>query len=617
MTIKDLFILIGEKETMPLDGITVDFLSKELHGILAGARVEKIVQNNPFDLFFKLRSKGSSLYLVISANPSNPRIHLTQEKKNATAIPLRFCSILRKYLSNASILSIHSEKYERVIQIQFRVTNEMGDLSIKSLIVEIMGKHSNIIFVNNQNIILDSILHIDSQISSMREILPAGLYVSPPPQNKTEPTDIIGQLLNNQFFPDHYNGNIGKFLLDSIKGISPQFASSLCTSSCISDREPYNNLTNQSFNLLTMNIKETINRILANQYSPHIFFDQTNHQNPVDFHSFHLSHYKHALSTDTLSDAMDFYYQRKERINDWIQKKNNLIHSLQKEQTSLGRKISAQMIELDECQNAPLFKKYGDLILSYKYMIRPKQTTAVVSDYYTNPPVPFSIPLNPSFSASKNAEEYYKKYKKLQSRKTILSSRMESSQKKSNYLESIAISLDNAENKDDLDAIENEMTQKVLNQYQVNIHEKNSKQKLRKRNDKNGVIKFRKFVSSDGYEILIGRNNLQNDQLTLKIANKNDLWFHLQKAPGAHCVLRLKNNSSPSDLSLLQAAMLVAWYSKDRTKNTIHAGKINVDYCFIKDVRKPKGSPPGFVLYKNFSTLFVNATMPDDIQRES
>jgi len=289
-----------------------------------------------------------------------------------------------------------------------------------------------------------------------------------------------------------------------------------------------------------------------------------------------------------------------------------LLKIITKKLVTLQNKIANQITELEDCKNAGKYKKYGDLILSYLHLIENKSDNVTVFDYYNDPPVDISVPLNPSLSGTKNAQAYYKKYAKLQSRNEFLSKAIRKESKEEKYLLSIVSTLENAEDLEDLNGIRDELFSLKLLKEKVE-YTSSSKQKIKKvKPDKiHQPLEPRKFITTDGFEILAGRNNYQNDKLTLKTASPDDIWMHLQKQPGTHVILRT-NRMQPSEDALLAAAQITAWYSKNK-KGNISDSKVNVDYCLAKDVWKPKGSPPGNVLYKNFKTIYTESVFPSGV----
>ncbi len=601
---------------MPLDGITANFLAKELSDKLQNSRVEKIFQKNIYEIFLRLRSQNESIYLIISANPSAPRIHITTEEIINPYTPLRFCTLLRKYLTGSRILSVQTDGFERIFTITFQTINELGDKSEKTLISEIMGRYSNIILTNETQVIIDSALHVDSLTSSVREVLPARKYILPPSQNKISPVEALEEIQANKFFKNE-DTKVFNYIIDRITGFSPAFAKEICYESEIEPGINLSMLTKEDENRVTNILRAYLTMIVNNKYMPCVFYKSAMYNEPLDFHSYRFSAIQFYKEFETISEAMDMFYLFKSKQNDFNQKRDYLLKIVNKKLGTLQNKISNQLTELDDCKNADQYKKYGDLILSYLHLIANKVDNVIVPDYYNDPPVDIVIPLNPSLSGTKNAQAYYKKYAKLQSRNEFLSKAMRKESKEVEYLLSIVSTLDNSEDFEDLNGIRDEMSSLKLLSDKTDFTSSNKqKAKIKKpKSDKiHQPLEPRKFITNEGFNILVGRNNFQNDRLSLKTASPDDIWMHIQKQPGTHVILRT-NRTNPSENALLSAAQLTAWYSKNKKSNIMNS-KVNVDYCFAKDVWKPKGSPPGHVLYKNFKTIFTKTEFPQDISSE-
>lgn len=604
---------------MPLDGITSKFLSQELSESLTGARIEKIFQKNQHDIYLRLRSSNSNFQLIISANPSNPRIHITTEQFENPFIPLRFCSILRKYLTGGRIISVFTKDYERIFYIDIQTVNEMGDYSTKRLVIEIMGRYSNVIFLNEDGVILDAAMHIDDTTSRVREILPARRYVAPPSQNKLLPEDVI-QLLNAGTFFEITEGmsdniSLDKFILNTIVGLSPLFAREICKNSKISPEVPMKSLTVNELNALTCIMTEYMTKIINNDYSPCVFYESNSTSAPFDFHAFLLPSFNHYEIKSSISEAMDQIFLHRSIQNDLQQKKSYLLRFVNQKYSSLSKKIIIHQTDLEDCKNMDIYKKYGDLILSNLHLITGNEAEITVDDFYTTPYGRISIPLKSNFAPSKNAQEFYKTYRKKKSKQLSVSTFLENELNEQNYLQSIIVAINNADSSTDLDEIKEELNKIGLSNTQVFSNIKVDKKPKAKTLKNPPPLNPRRFQSSDGYEILVGRNNLQNDRLTLKISQKDDYWFHIQKAPGTHVILRT-NKTVPPETSIQEAAMLTAWYSRNDSSG-LAGYKVTVDYCQVKHVWKPKDSAPGHVLYDNFNSIFVETKIPDNVKKMS
>jgi predicted ribosome quality control (RQC) complex YloA/Tae2 family protein len=602
---------------MPLDGITSKFLSKELSESLTGARIEKIFQKNQHDIYLRLRNNNSNFQIIISANPSNPRIHITTEQFENPFIPLRFCSILRKYLTGGRITSVFTKDYERIFYIDIQTVNEIGDYSTKRLVVEIMGRYSNVIFLNEDGIILDAAMHVDDTTSRVREILPARRYVSPPSQNKLLPEDALMMLNSGTFFessegiPD--NISVDKFILNSVVGFSPLFAREICHNSGVLPQTLVNSLSKNELVALTDILKGYMSKTINNEYSPCVFYESNSSLTPFDFHAFLLPSFTHYELKSSISEAMDQFFLHRSTQNDLQQKKSYLLKFVNQKHSTLSKKIIIHQTDLDDCKNMDIYKKYGDLILSNIHLITGNESQITVDDYYSDPYSSISIPMKTTLTPSRNAQEYYRTYRKKKSKQLSVAAFLEKELNEQNYLQSIIVAINNADSATDLEEIKEELNKIGLSSTQVFNNAKVDKKPKAKSLKNPPPLNPRKFESSDGYEILVGRNNFQNDRLTLKSSQKDDYWFHIQKAPGTHVILRT-NKTTPPETSIQEAAMLAAWYSRNDSSG-VSGYKVTVDYCQVKNVWKPKDSAPGHVLYENFNSIFVETKMPENIKK--
>lgn len=590
---------------MPLDGITSKFLSKELSASLSDGRVDKIYQKNKYEILFSIRNPGKTNNLVISCNPSFPRIYITSETSQNPPSPPRFCTILRKHILNSKILSVHSPDYERIFLIKFQSLTSAGDLCEKTLISEIMGRHSNIILVDEDYNIIDCAIRIDKKTSSVRQVLPGISYLQPPKQNKKNIEDILSEIEKDIFFPDSFTGTIKNFLLSRIKGISARFADEICYSADIDSATQYTNIEKKRFYGISNVLKTYIEMILREKHSPCVFYLSANMSNPMDFHALRFASYVHYKETQTVSEAMDIFYSYNLRKNDFIQKKSFLIKKVNKILSAHVKKTQRRESELKQSEDAVRYKKCGDLIFANIHKIKKGDSYLIAEDIFEQENGCVKVPLNKNYSPSKNAQIYYDKYKKLQSRKNFLTHVLKKDANVQSYLQSIVISLENSETNDDLDSISKELEKSK-------IIRKKKPSKISSDNKEQKPLGPRKFITEDGFEILAGRNNLQNDMLAMRKAKDSDYWFHLQKAPGTHVILRT-NGKDPSDAAIVSAAKIAAWYSKSDSSGITKA-KLNIDYCLAKHVRKPKGSPPGHVIYDNFKTILVEAQFPENIK---
>lgn len=603
---------------MPLDGITAKFLSYELSEDLVGARIDKISQPDQFDIYLKLRNENRNLQLILSANPSTARLHITEADTPNPLIPLRFCTVLRKYLSGGRILSVDIPGYERIFTIRIQTMNELGDKDIKTLIVEIMGRYSNIILLNENGKIIDSAIHVDEKTSRVREVLPARLYMPPLSQNKCTFKDFTDMIISDSGEIFGTDNRIGQYLLDNITGVSPLFVQEFCYQSNIDVKDQMPALTKEQKAALITVISGYNAAIENRSYCPSLFFKAREASIPSDFHAFPLHIYPEKKEYESISKAMDEFYSRKARQNYLSQKKAYLVKIVNQREVTLAKKIIIHQKDLEECKSRDLFKKYGDLILSNLHIfqkgLHPEDIKVV--DYYDESCPELVIPLQTNLTASQNAQRYYKRYNKMKSRFEIVSKLLEDEISELEYIQSIGVSLSNVETNQDIEAIKEELSgwDKNFNQKNnVKEHAGRPGKKKKTVTKKTIPVSLRRYRSSDGFEILAGRNNLQNDQLSAKISMKDDLWFHIQKAPGAHVVVKTNSITPPAE-TIKEAAMIAAWLSK-KSDAAIDI-KVTIDYCPVKNVWKPKRSVPGHVLYKDFSSIIVKTRFPENVREE-
>ncbi len=600
---------------MPLDGITSKILSEELHRELAGARIERIFQPDPYDIYLRLRSDRKNVTLVLSANPSSPRIHMTSDNPDSLKIPLRFCTVLRKYLSGGKILSIDTPEYERIFRIRIQTINEIGDKDVKTLIAEIMGRYSNLILLTESGRIIDAALHVDEKISRVREVLPARAYVPPPPQHKFPPDEAVEKIQTHSFFIPGQSLSLEKHLLEKIAGVSPLFIQEICFLSGIEPKTSAGSLSEIQISRLETVLSAQFEALRARKLRPSLYFLSADARAPFDFHAFSFQMFPYKKEFPTLSDAMEAFYSGRAKSQYLSQRKASLVKSVAQKQALLSRKIDIHRRDLEECRNMEQSRQFGDLILSNLHQIRPGQTELFAADYYQPDSPEIKISLEPTLSGSQNAQKYYKRYNKLKSKFESASRLLEEDLRQLEYYESVCVSLSNVDSVVDIDAVKEELRAwEKHSDASAPVRARAAASAKKKAVKRPPAIPPRRYLSSGGFEILIGRNNLQNDLLTMKTAHKDDLWLHVQKAPGTHAIIRTRRETPP-DVTIEEAAMLTAWFSKS-SDSAIHT-KAAVDYCPVKNVWKPKNSAPGHVLYRDFKTAVVLTEFPKGVRELS
>lgn len=554
---------------MALDGFVIKAIVEELSETITNSRIHKIYQPHPLDLVLVTRGNRKNNNLLISANPTYSRIHITDTNYINPLEPPMFCMLLRKHLEGGVITNISQIDNERIIHIDFKVRNEIGDILTKTLIVEIMGRHSNIILVNDKNIILDGINHVSQAISRHRQILPGKEYIKPPEQNKVNP-----------FFVDrkHFltkiklnEGKIDKQLVDNFTGMSPTIAKEIIAKSGLPTGE---NLWNT--------FSDIIEKIKIKDY--HHTIVSSNEKE--DFSIIELSNLNGKIkSFPSINECLDEFYKNKAEKDIIKQKTSDLTKFLNNEKIKNEKKTEKLLHELEEADNSEQLKLFGELITANLYQIKKGFNEVKVINYYSESQDEVTIPLDPIKSPNENAQSYFKKYNKLKTSKKFIDTQLVKTKEENNYIDTILTQIENANIKD-VEEIREEL---ISEGY---LKEKNKK--LRKKKKEPELLKI---ISSEGITIYVGKNNIQNDYLTNKIASHLDTWLHTKDIPGSHVVIKEKNFG---EKTLLEAAMLAAYYSKGK-----NSSNVPVDYTLIKHVKKPNGAKPGFVIYDKQKTLYV------------
>ena len=565
---------------MALDGIVISNIKKELNDTLIGGRLYKIAQPEADELLLTFKTGNGQYRLAISANASLPLIYLTDANKPSPMTAPNFCMLLRKHLNNGRIMSITQPGLERILDIEIEHLNEMGDLCRKHLIAEFMGKHSNIIFCDSDNMILDSIKHVSSQMSSVREVLPGRPYFIPNTVDKHDPLDTNQET----FFASVYTKPvpISKAIYTSYTGISPAVAEEICYQASIGSDHPANCLSDiEQLHLFNM-FSGVMSSIANGEFAPNIFYDQCV---PKEFSAIPMTMYDKCVSYDSISTLLRDFYSKKDMVTRIRQKSSDLRRIVSTALERSYKKLDIQEKQLKDTEKRDKFKVYGELINTYGYNIEEGAKSFTTLNYYTNEDI--TIPLDPNLTPSENAVKYFNRYNKLKRTFEADSKLIEETANEIKHLESIATSLDIATAEEDLAESKEELIESGY------IHRKI-------KNGKKVKITSKPFhyVSSDGFDIYVGKNNFQNDELTFHFANGNDWWFHAKQMPGSHVLVRTNGKELP-DRTFEEAASLAAYYSKGREQD-----KVEIDYVLKKEVKKPAAAKPGFVVYyTNYSMM--------------
>lgn len=577
---------------MPFDGSVVNSIVHELGGKLINGKIDKIYQTEKDELLITVRSYKDTYRLLLSASSTYPRVHLTEENKSNPAVPPSFCMLLRKHLLGGRIVAVRQPEFERIIEIDIDSFDEMGYSTHKTLITEIMGRHSNIIFIDKEtNRIIDSIKRISFEISSVREILPGGFYEYPPSGDKTNPLSATA----DSFFGgiSSLTGSIKaeKYIMNSYNGISPVIAREICLNAGLdsdTDLKQCDAEVLKSLYAAFSKFQEAVNR---SDFRPNIVYKDGK---ASDFSCFHLAIYKDNEKQDygSISQTVERFYHEKDS-KDRIKQKSGDIHKIISNRLDrCYKKLEILSGELQEASDSEKYKIYGDLIMSNIYYLQKGEEKARLQNYYSPEGEYIEIPMDSRLTPASNAQRYYKHYNKSKNAVIKINTQIEENKQEIMYLETQLDNLDKCTEELELEEIRNELAEQG--------YAKTRKAAGFKRNK---VSKPMRFISSAGLEIYVGKNNVQNDYLTLKFAVNQDLWFHTKDIPGSHVVVKT-DGKEVDDATLLEAANLAAFYSKGRMSS-----KVPVDYTRRKNVKKPNGAKPGMVIYENNQTIYIT---PDE-----
>jgi predicted ribosome quality control (RQC) complex YloA/Tae2 family protein len=577
---------------LPFDGIVAKSIVDELSEKLAGGRIEKVFQPEADEIVLLVRAWNKNHKLVLSASANYPRIHLTEAVKENPAAPPVFCMLLRKHLSGGKLLSFEFNDYERIIGVVIESANELGDISQKKLVIEIMGRYSNIILLNSEGKILDAIKHIDADISSVREVMPARPYVLPPAQNKLSPASLdTSSLLESAAASTQ---TVDKFLLENIKGFSPLLCREVCHNAAIENRTGVAALEADGLASLRTALDAMLEQIKKSDYDPCVIYEDEQHSRPVDFHCLGIRQYGNVLRLSSISEVLDAFYSSRDNAERLKQKKSDLYKVLNNSIDRCSKKLAIQQETLRDVADREKLKLYGELITANIYAIPHNVKSVSLMNYYSETGEYIDVPLDPNLLPQENAQRYFKKYSKAKSTFAYTSRQLEDSRKELEYLESVLQLLDNCTALREMD----EVRQELSGQGYMTLRRKLTGKGKSPR--KPAVLsESLRFKSSDGFDIHVGKNNLQNDYLTLKLAQSSDVWLHTKNIPGSHVIIRRNGREIP-DRTIEEAAILAAWHSKARM-----SGNVSVDYTQVKNVSKPSGAKPGMVIYVNYKTAVV------------
>lgn len=567
---------------MAFDGITIANIVSELNHTITGGKINKIAQPENDELIITIKNQRQQYRLFLSASASLPLIYLTEANKPSPLTAPNFCMLLRKHIGSGKILSVTQPGMERIIRFTIEHLNELGDLCIKYLIVEIMGKHSNIIFCNENDQIIDSIKHVSAHMSSVREVLPGRPYFIPVTQEKKNPLELTEDILSNEILSRPVATS--KALYTGITGISPLMAEEICHRANIDGGTPTDGLSSLEKLHLSHTLLSLLEDIRSESFTPNIVYQG---REPVEFAPFPLTQYEDLKTVEypSISQVLETYYAEKNIVTKMRQKSVDLRKIVQ---TALDRNLKKYQIQQKQMKDTEKKEKYriwGELINTYGYGLEPGVKSMEALNYYTNENI--TIPLDPTLTPQENAKKYFDKYSKMKRTAEALDHLLQETKSEIEHLESISASLDIALSEDDLAQIKEEM---IEYGYIRRKYTGGKKVKI--------TSKPFHYLSSDGYHIYVGKNNFQNEELSFKFATGNDWWFHAKGQPGSHVIVKTNGEELP-DRTFEEAGRLAAYFSRGR-----QAPKVEIDYTQKKNLRKPNGAKPGFVVYyTNYSLL--------------
>ncbi|GAW93943.1 Rqc2 family fibronectin-binding protein [Calderihabitans maritimus] len=577
---------------MAYDGVVLAAVRQELNTTILQGRIERIYQPQKELVLFHIHQKGQTHKLLFSVQAASARVHLTRQNWENPPAPPSFCMLLRKHLEGGRVVKIEQPGLERILRLFIQNYNEMGELTEKVLIAEIMGKHSNLILLDPKtNNIIDGIKRYTFAVNRYREVFPGKPYLPPPPQEKLFPLEVAEETFREKLLYSPLSQKLNRILLQNFEGFSPQTCTEIVFRAGLEADTVLDQCGEYEITRLWQAFKEVVENIREGRFCPTLIkLDETYQA----FSVLDLTQYPETshLHPSTISSALDLFYTAKQLQERIKQQRSSLIQLVEREINRLSKKLSHQMQILSEAEKAEKYRMAGDLVTANIYRLRKGDKILRAENFYHPEAEEVIIELNPELTPAQNAQFYYKKYNKLKRSSQRAREEIEPLRNEIYYLESVLHSLENADDEEHLEEIRGELVATGYLKKQPS-----PKKEKEKTPAPNAPLSF---LSSDGLEILVGKNNRQNDFLTFKLAGGNDMWLHVKDYPGSHVIIKTPFTQNIPSRTLEEAAQLAAFYSKAR-----HAPKVAVDYTQRKNVRKPKGAKPGMVLYEAYKTILV------------
>ncbi len=575
---------------MALDGVFLNLIKSEIEEKLIGARVDKIYQPSKEEIVFLMRSFSGTYKLLICTGAGSSRIHITNGEIENPKTPPMFCMLLRKHLGSGRLVCVRQDGLERILYLDFDSSNEMGDMVRFTIACEIMGRHSNLVLINEQGKITDSIKRVSEEVSSVRQVLPGMTYILPPREVKLSIFDY-----NNDEFFDKLNEfqdlELSKAMMKCFEGISPVFAREVAYFTTRGDEIKVGDLQEKEIERLSFYLKQ-VNENLLNKTNKLVILKDKN-GGYKDFCFVDIQQYRTLYFSSEVPSAcelLDVFYSERDLKARMTQKAGDLFKFLLNLTERISRRIAVQSADLEQCKGRDFQKLCGDLIYTNLYKIAKGDGIVEVENIYDDNCAEIKIKLDKRLSPTQNAEKYYNEYRKLDVAEKKLTSLIEEGREELIYVDSI------------FDALTRATTESEIAELRLELAEQGYLKSIKNKGKLPKSLPPKKFISTDGFTILVGRNNKQNDKLTLKDASKSDIWLHTHNIPGSHVIISTEGKDVPKK-TIEEACLLAAYHSKSK-----NSAQVPVDYTFVKFVKKPSGAKPGMVIFTNNKTAYVEPT---------